>query len=162
MTKATKQSPALEKLTGLMSKDKVKKHPLYPVKYMDIKQYRDNSANALTEAIVDYIRYLGGNPSRINTQGQYHEGQVVESGLGYQVKTSGKWAKSGSTKGVSDIWVTFQGKSVAVEVKFGKDTLSEVQKEWRDNHVKAGGIYIVAKTFQQFFEEFNKEFSISI
>jgi hypothetical protein len=44
---------------------------------------------------------------------------------------------------------------VKIEVKIGKDRQSEAQKRYQENIEKAGGIYYIAKNFDDFVEFFN-------
>lgn len=57
---------------------------------MEVKPYSDNTANALTNAIIDFIKFSGGDANRINTQGNLR-------------KISGemKWTHGGTRKGTA-------------------------------------------------------------
>lgn len=158
------QQKALSAFNEVVKLGKMARYPNRPAHTLTFKTYRDNNANSLTTAIIDYIRYLKGSASRVNTQGQYREGQTLERGLTYEIREQGKWTPSGSDNGTADILGTFRGQAIAIEVKFGKDKLSEAQERWRDEWIKPGsdGIYLVAKSFQQFFEAFNSLFNISL
>jgi hypothetical protein len=57
-----------------------------------------------------------------------------------------------STKGTADISATIKGRSVKIEVKIGKDKQSEAQKQYQSNIERAGGTYIIAKTFSEFMD----------
>jgi len=45
------------------------------------------------------------------------------------------------------------GVSVAIEVKIGKDRLSEYQQTVKEEIERSGGVYIVARNWDQFFKE---------
>lgn len=66
--------------------------------------------------------------------------------------------KSTTKKGTADIHGCFRGRHLSVEVKFGKDSLSDEQKEVRSQILAAGGWYCVAKTLDQFIKDFENEF----
>jgi hypothetical protein len=114
------------------------------------KKKKQSPANALTDAIRDYCDLLGCATARINVMGIYDE-------------NLGKYRKSGSTPGVEDIDVTLPvnvsgmkvGIKVAVEVKIGRDAQSDKQIKREEKIKKAGGHYIIAKTFDQFKTDFD-------
>ena len=114
-------------------------HALTPV-----KKFKDTTANELTKAITAYIRLTGNYAERINNTG------IFDS-------KTGKWRKGGTRRGIADIMaskvVQHNGRSfsimVAIEVKVGKDVMSEYQKKIQDEVTKSGGVYIIAKTWDQ-------------
>ena len=67
----------------------------------------------------------------------------------------GKWTKGQGTKGTADISSTINGKSVKIEVKYGRDVQSEVQKQYQNKIETAGGIYYIARDFDKFVEWYN-------
>ena len=96
---------------------------------------------------------MGGQAERISSQGQYREGAKIQVGTGELAHTKqlpGKWTPGQSTKGTADISATIRGRSVKLEVKFGKDVQSQVQKEYQASIEKAGGVYIIVRTFDEF------------
>lgn len=121
------------------------------------KPAKQSPANALTDAIIKYVRSLGGSAARINVMGIYDQ-------------KMGKYRTSGSTKGVEDVDCTKPiyvrtltsdepikiGLKVAVEVKIGADKQSEHQIKRQAAVESAGGVYIIAKTFDQFKEQWDK------
>jgi hypothetical protein len=139
---------------ALMHELKVKRyaetHPNYPPDYIPKTMYKDSTANGLTRAICDYINYNGYQAERINTMGTAREKKT----------TAGKvigvtWTKGTSTAGSADISATIKGRSVKIEVKIGKDRQSEAQKRYQENIEKAGGIYYIARNFDDFVNFFN-------
>lgn len=107
-----------------------------------------SDANGLTKAIVAFIRLTGDYADRINNTGIY------------DVK-AGKFRKSNTRKGIADIMaskrITHEGRTfavtVAIEVKVGKDRLSEHQERMRDEIQKKGGVYIVARDWEGFIRD---------
>jgi hypothetical protein len=69
------------------------------------------------------------------------------NGAVYDAKI-GKHRKNSSTPGISDIlgYHKKSGKIVAVEIKFGKDTLSEEQEKFLQGVEKSGGYAFVVKS----------------
>lgn len=61
-------------------------------------------------------------------------------------------------RGVGDI-IGYQigtGRFISIEVKVGRDKMSAHQIEFRDELLKAGGIYIEARSIDDFIEKFNE------
>lgn len=51
--------------------------------------------------------------------------------------------------GVADVIGCVRGRAVAIEVKAGRDTLRPAQVNFRDQWVRAGGIWILARSLEQ-------------
>ena len=64
----------------------------------------------------------------------------------------GKWTPGQSTKGTADISATIRGRSVKIEIKWKNDRQSDVQKEYQASIERAGGVYIIVRTFDDFVE----------
>jgi hypothetical protein len=62
----------------------------------------------------------------------------------------GKWTKSTSTSGSADISATIKGRSVKIEIKYGKDIQSDAQKKYQESIERAGGIYLIVRNFDEF------------
>jgi hypothetical protein len=109
-------------------------------------KWEDETANGLTRAIVDFFQYIGGHFTRVNVMGTPRK------------RSDGSMFFTPSTtrEGTADIVGVYNGRYVAVEVKIGLDRQSKDQKEVQKEIEQAGGIYIVAKTFPQFTDEFRK------
>lgn len=120
----------------------MKKHKYPGNTFVTGRKFKDDSANALTECCVWWIRLHGGSADRINNTGVYDPFLK-------------RFRKSGTRKGIADIIGLINGRYIAVEVKFGKDRQSEEQKKVQAEIEEAGGVYIIARTFTQFVEEFS-------
>ena len=107
--------------------------------YFPKPRYNDTTANGLTRCIIDYIKLHGGQAERITVMGRPTEvcGRV-------------KWGKSHMTVGTADISATIQGRSVKIEVKIGTDKQSKKQKKYQSDIERAGGLYYVARSFNEF------------
>lgn len=143
------QIKPIDFLKNIDNEAKREKYPNVPDHALPRSRHKNSDkTNSITAAVMDYIKFMGGHPSRINTQGQWDE-------------KLGRWRKSNSTDGVADVVACFRGRYVAVEVKAGKDTVNEKQKLWRQRLTQAGGYYFVARDFASFFNWFNQEFDIN-
>lgn len=112
--------------------------------YAIVKHKKKKSpSNQLADDIKKYCDQIKAHFQRINTQGNYNA----------YLK---KWTFSGATRGASDCLITYQGKAYHVEIKIGKDKLSPGQKKFKESVESAGGVYIIAKTFDQFKNDFQK------
>jgi hypothetical protein len=127
-----------------------------PIDYVVRTKYIDTTANGLTKCVVDYINLIGGQAERISNTGRYiDESRIVTDVLGNRKKIgTGKYIKGTGTNGTADISATFKGKSIKIEIKM-KDKQSEVQKEYQQAIERAGGIYFICHTFDEFLDKFN-------
>lgn len=115
---------------------------------MKVKPYRDNTANGLTQAIIDFIIFSGGHANRINSQGQLRK-----------IKGEMKWTYGSTNRGTADIHAIFQGRHISIEIKIGNDKQSEQQIKEAEQVIKAGGLYYVAKNMQSFLEWCQEQFA---
>lgn len=118
-----------------------KKYPNTPSRYLVKKYYRDDTANGLTQCIIDYIKLYGGHAERINTMG-----------IPVETPTGVKWRTGNTEKGSADISATIRGRSVKIEIKIGRDRQSDAQKQYQSEIEAAGGLYYIAKNFTAFVD----------
>ena len=131
-----------------------KKHPSFPDSYRVTPKYTDKTANGLTKCIVDYLNFSGHVASRINNMGTWRADKSNING--------GFYTRSNQMKGIADIDSTINvkitgipvGLSVKWEVKIGKDTQSEAQKEYERKITASGGHYYIVKTFEDFLQKY--------
>ena len=151
-------------LNELYIQHQKKKHPSVPEHCLAQKYaHSDNSTNGLTKCIIDFLNYSGHYAERINTTGKYVDNsKVVENVLGQKVKVgSGQWIKGTGVKGRADITAKIKMENtpypvaVEIEIKFGKDRMSDAQKEYQSKMEDIGTPYVVIKTFDNFIEWFN-------
>ena len=98
-----------------------------------------SEASTLTNKIINHIYSSGGYAFRASSTGIY------DSKMG-GYRTAPK-------KGVSDILAVFKGKFIAIEIKIGKDHLSEEQIGFIKNILHVGGIAFIAKDFEDFLSQ---------
>jgi len=149
-----KKSNAIKELEGLANTEARRKHPDMP--YLAPRLYRDDSANSLTKAIIDFLRLSGWQAERINSTGRYVDGSKVVTdvtgnkrriGRGHWIHGSGQW-------GTADISAVIRGWSVKIEVKM-RDLQSPDQKTYQEAIEQAGGIYLIASNFEVFLDAYN-------
>ena len=105
---------------------------------------RDMSrASELTNQIIDHVYRCGGYAWRANSVGIYDEKKGVH--------------RAGAKKGVSDVLACYRGVLVAVEVKMGRDRLRPEQEGFIANIRHVGGRAFVAKDFDSFREEWERQ-----
>ena len=143
----------LQQLTEAIHEAKFKDMPhcearkdLFPT-----RPFTEKGANELTRSIEAFIRYTGNYADRINNTGIYDT----------KLK---KFRKSNTRRGIADIMaskkIEHQGRTfavtVAIEIKYGNDKLSEFQERMKADIEGAGGVYLVARTWAQFITDWNK------
>jgi len=150
-------SPALSALNALLDAESTRRYPNVPVPYIPKSKMKDTSANSLTQCILKWLRVNGHQAERINTQGRrMDQTRVVTDCLGYKRQIgSVKWCPGTGTRGSADISAVMNGRAVKIEVKWGKDKISADQIKYAESVTKAGGVYVVARTFQGFWEWYN-------
>ena len=123
---------AVKDLEALAWEVKRQRFPDVPDYILVSEKYRDDSANGLTRCVIAYIQLLGGQAERINTMGRpIDQRKTFTDVLGHTHQVgSVKWIPGTSTRGSADISATIQGRSVKIEIKFGKDRQSEAQRKY--------------------------------
>lgn len=123
-------------------------------------KHRDDTANGLTRCIIAYLKYKGWQAERINTTGiPLDTRRTVTDVLG-RTRTIGsvQWRTSGATVGSADISATIKGRSVKIEVKAGRDRMSEAQRKYQHDIEAAGGFYYIAHNFTDFWKWYHRNF----
>ena len=136
------------------------KYPDIPPDLLYCKPMKANSANELTKAVIKFICLSGGQAERISVTGRtINTRRTYTDILGHR-KTIGsvKYIPSAMTKGSADISATIQGKSIKIEIKWGKDRQSPAQAKYQAEVEKAGGIYLIVHTFDQFYDWYKTMF----
>ena len=63
------------------------------------------------------------------------------------------------TKGSADISAVIEGKAYKIEIKYGKDRQSDVQKAYEQSITSAGGVYLIVRTMDDFVQWWDETFS---
>ncbi|HAQ17768.1 MAG TPA: hypothetical protein DCR40_00880 [Prolixibacteraceae bacterium] len=155
-----RKSEAVKLLEALADEAARKRYPNTPQHYLAPRKFRDDTANALTQCIIQFIRLKGGQSEIINSTGRRIDTQITFCDvIGCQRTICGThWINNSGTNGTSDVSATIAGRSVKVEVKIGADRQSEAQKQYQQSIEQAGGIYIVASSFEKFLTWYNLTF----
>jgi hypothetical protein len=158
--KPYRKSQAVKQLEAMANDAARKKYPEIPADWLAPRKYRDDSANGLTKCIIDFLKFTGNQAERINNTGRLIDQQRTFTDVVGRTRTIGqkKWIKGTGTNGTADISATIKGLSVKIEVKHGKDRQSEAQRTYQRHIEQAGGIYFIARTFEQFFDWYNAKF----
>lgn len=148
-----RKSEAVKYLENIANEAARKRYPNTPPKYLAPRKYRDDTANGLTQCVIDFIRFNGGQAERINSTGRRIDTQITFCDvIGCQRTIGGThWINGSGTNGTADISATIAGRSVKIEVKIGRDRMSEAQKLYQKSIEQAGGIYVIASTFALFY-----------
>jgi len=100
-----------------------------------VKFPKVETANGLTRFVIDMINWSGGYANRISSAGRV---------LG------GKYIPSTTKKGTSDIHAIIKGQHWSIEIKVGKDKMSDWQNEERERVQNAGGNYMIVRDADSF------------
>lgn len=131
----------LKELAKLADQLNAEKHPDLPPHVLVRKKFKDTTANDLTKTIIwDMYHVRGGVAYRIN------------NGAIYDVKRK-VYRKGVQRKGVPDIIGIIDGRFYGIEVKIGKDRQSADQKEIEREIKEAGGVYFIAKSYDDYLEK---------
>jgi hypothetical protein len=158
--KPYRKSSAVKELEAQANAATKKKFPEIPQEWLAPRKYRDDSANGLTKCIIDYLKFKGCQAERINNTGRLIDNQKTFTDVIGRKRTIGnkKWIKGTGTKGTADISATIAGRSVKIEVKYSSDRQSKAQKNYQRHIEQAGGIYVIARTFKEFFNWYTEKF----
>lgn len=111
-------------------------------------------ANGLTRAIINHLTWSGHYANRVSSAGRLAPG--LEKQASGAVLTVKKFIPSTTKRGTADIHAIINGKHISIEVKIGRDHMSDHQVKEQQRIERAGGIYLVVKTIEGWFEEYEK------
>ena len=120
---------------------------------MKVKSPR--TAAQLEGLITEYINRKGGCVTKVSSTGRPIVSQnTVKDVTGRKrVIKDVKYIPGTTRKGTADILGAYNGKAIAIEVKYSRgDRLSDEQKQFRDDWIRAGGLHYVIKTFEELVE----------
>jgi hypothetical protein len=140
-------------LNEMIRSDMRKRYPEIRHELLPSKPIRVNNANSLTQAVIKFIKLSGGQAERISVMGRTIDNRIsfVDT-LGHTRQIgSVTWIPGTMTRGSADISATIKGRSVKIEVKWGKDRQSAAQAKYQSDIERAGGIYLIVHTFDDFY-----------
>lgn len=124
--------------------------PSIPPNYIVGTKYKEASANDIEKAIERFAKIAGFMAERTKTQGRKMDATYINTDYGRVQTSSAKFVTSTSRKGSSDMKLVINGKAIACEIKYGRDTQKKDQKQYQSDFEKAGGYYFIVKTFEEF------------
>lgn len=110
------------------------------------KGYTATTTNGLTTCVMDWLKYHDCYANRINTMGVQRRDKNGQM----------KWTKSATRKGTADIDAIVAGRPVKIEIKVGKDKMSDSQRAERSRVHAVGGVYIVVANMTEFIAWFQQ------
>lgn len=151
-------SEGLIELNRLVLEEFDQRHPDYP-KHLTkpLKKYSDSSANNLTQSIIKFLSLKGHLCERVNSTGRPLDNRKVVTNVIGQQKVIGSltWIPGTAMKGTADVSAIINGVSIRIEIKHGKDRQSNFQKEYQRSVEASGGVYLIVRSFQEFFKWYN-------
>jgi len=161
----TKENKAI--LNELFKATQRLKYPSFPEHYHHDYKHSDNSTNALTRCVVDFLNYSGHFAERVSNTGRFIAGKTID-GVNGKFTTQGKFIKGTGVNGRADISAKIKLPSmryaipVEIEIKFAKDRMSAKQKEYQSKMDNVGAEYWVVRTFDDFIIQYNNLCASSI
>ena len=158
----TKTKSALQYFKQLAMDNKRIKYPNVPNDCLPVTIYKDTTANGLTKCIIDFLTLKGWQAERNNNTGRHIDRthKYIDCIGRNRAIGSYEWVRGSGTPITVDISATIAGKSLKIEAKIGHDRQSELQKKYQLNIERSGGLYFIAKHFEQFYLWYNKTFAI--
>jgi len=152
-----RKSAAVKALEALADADAARRYPSIAREHLAPRKYCDRDANGLTKCVIDFIRLTGGMAERINCTGRYVDRSQTFEDVTGRVRTigTGQWLPTSGVKGTADISAVIQGRAVKVEIKI-RDRQSEDQKKYQEATERAGGIYLIVRSFAEFYDWYNE------
>lgn len=153
------KTEAVKALENLMFEQHKAKYPNFP---FPIKpKYSDASSNGLTKCVIDFIKVSGFHAERINSTGSMRDNTKTITDVLGRKRTIGSvdWIKSTSQNGTADISATIKGKSIKIEIKCaasGDKYQSEAQKIYQKQIEASAGVYLIIRTFDEFYSWLNE------
>lgn len=154
--KAYRKPDAVKMLERLADAEDARRHPSIDPRHLAPRKYKDNSANSLTQCVVDFIRLSGYQAERINTTGRYIDRTQVFTDVVGRTRSigTGQWLPTSGQRGSADISAVIRGRAIKIEIKM-KDKQSDAQREYQRQVEQAGGVYIIVRSFEEFIEFYN-------
>ena len=151
-----------ERLKAVFLIESKEKWPSLPDHCRILKLPSDGTTNGLTQCVIKWIQLNGHHAERISNMGRMVDTRKVVKNVVGQVGMIGskKWIKGSGTNGTADISAIVRTKTGEVipwkiEIKFGKDRQSEVQKQYQNTIIRSGGRYSIVRDFDGFLQEWD-------
>ncbi len=148
----------LKELAELAMEEKKLEYPNLPAHAIPKIKFSDKTANELTKSILTFFKLKKIKAWRQASEGRFIQEKSEYNVLGHKVVTQkGKYIPRGKDggKGAGDIQAVIPpyGRTMHIEVKIGKDRQRESQKVFQAELEGMGGIYILVKTWDDFYSQ---------
>lgn len=152
---------ALAKLKEVAFKHLEALYPTVPRHALPQSRYTDKTSNGLTKCVIDWIELHSYQAERINSMGRQIDNRKMVTDVLGNKRTVGsvKWTKGSGQIGSADISATIKGRSIKIEIKCKatRDNYqSQAQKDYQKKIEQAGGIYIIVRTFEDFYNWYSR------
>lgn len=141
---------ALQTLAALDFEARKAKYPSMPDHAIPRQSFNDRTSNGLTRCILRWLELHGHWATRINTTGRKLRDTVVVDVIGRGRTIPGRWVKGTTKRGTADIHAVIGGRHVSIEVKAGRDRMSDAQHKTKEAIESCGGVYYIACDFESF------------
>ena len=129
----------------------------YPLKPEDFfyknKSHRQYLSKFIEQVIIKILKHDGNDPINAPDTGKYRDNsKIIEDVVGFKRTIgTGNWTKAANVRpGRADIKCFFKGNMYNMEVKVGKDRMSDDQKLEQTRAKKNKEIYVIIKTVDDF------------
>lgn len=142
---------ALAVLSCMDKIDREFKSPTMNPNYIVGTKYQCKCANDVEKAIERFAGIVGFLAERTKVQGRKMDAKYINTPNGRLQVSKEKFVTSTGKRGSSDMKLLIPDIGyIALEIKFGKDTQKEKQKEYQEKVESNGGIYMIVGTFEEF------------
>jgi hypothetical protein len=117
-----------------------------------------NNARSLEKQIKEFLDLKGHICDKTDTKGRKVSNKIAFVDVIGRNRVIGRdvYHQSTGTVGKADLSVQIHGVRVEMEIKWGKDRQSELQKEYQKRVEKDGGIYVIIKDMDAFIAWFDE------
>jgi hypothetical protein len=143
---------ALHKLRDLDYQIRKEKYSHVPDYAITKRHFDDTTSNGLTNCIISWLLLKGHYATRVTTTGRQIQGAAVTDVIGRTRIMKSTWIPGTTRKGTADVHASINGKHVSIEVKIGRDKMSEKQLKTKEIVEASGGLYYIAHSFTDFLE----------
>lgn len=153
-----KERRALKELCDKDQEEKLRKYANVPASAIPKSSFVSNTSNGLTACVLRFLHLNGHYGVRVTTTGRQLKGNSVVDVVGRARTFAGQWIPGTTRPGTADVHAIIHGKHCSIEVKVGKDVMSEAQEKTREDVEAAGGLYFIARTFAGFLDWYRENF----
>ena len=151
-----RESQALTLLRMEDDRHKRLRYSNVPPAYIPHSKFDSSTSNGLTACILRWLSLHGHYATRVNTTGRMLKGSTVTDVIGRIRVMAGKWIPGSTRKGTADIHAIIHGRHCSLEIKVGRDRVSEAQQLTRADVERSGGTYFIARSFADFLDFYRK------